>query len=290
MFELAVFTDEITQDVAKACRVCNDFGFTGLEIRTVWDTPVQKLTDAQVTELVRVAGGHGLRVASIGSPFGKCELDDRNEVAAHMDILRRCADIARECGCRIVRGFAFWDHGRRERPWDAMLRAYEPVPAILQEKDVILGLENEAACYVGTAGHVREFLDRLDCDRVQAVWDPANHVHDPDGDGMRPFPEGYALIRDDIVHVHMKDAMRHEDGSRANAFLGEGVVDWPEQLRALMEDGYEGYVSLETHVKADAIPPALRKTYGHCLEGDAKEGASKACMAWMRDAVASLRA
>jgi sugar phosphate isomerase/epimerase len=230
-----------------------------------------------------------MTVCSIGSPFGKCELEDAAEVAKHMDLLRRCADIGHELGCGLVRGFVFWGHGRREKPWDAMLRAYEPVPAILEEKDIVLGVENEYACYVGTAGHVREFADRLGCARAKIVWDPANHVHDPEGTNVPAYPDGYQCVRGDIVHVHMKDAAPKPDGSVADCFLGSGRVDWPGQFQALKDDGYTGFASLETHVDPKDLPADMRARYGQYITSEDREGASRVSLAWVRDVVAELR-
>lgn len=288
MFKLAAFTDEISQDLVRACQVLNEFGAEGIEIRGVWDTPSQKLTDAQVADIKAIAADHGLTVCSIGSPFGKCELDEPQQVAEHMDILRRCADIGLELGCAVIRGFAFWGHGARVKPWDRMLEAYAPVPGILEEKGVVLGLENEAACYVGTAGHTRTFLDRLRCDRVKAIWDPANHVQDPDSDTQPVFPDGYGAIAKDLVHVHVKDAVVQPDGKRPNVFMGRGVCQWKQQFQAFKDDGYDGYVSLETHVNPENFPEDLRPKYGHYLTGEGREGASKVCLAWIRDTIAAL--
>ncbi len=286
MFQWGAFTDEISQDLAHACAVCAEFGVTGAELRGIWDTNVAELSDTQVREIKSILDGHGMIACSIASPFGKCELEDAAAVAQHMDLLRRCADIGHALGCTLIRGFVFWGHGRVAKPWDAMLRAYESVPGILEEKAVTLGVENEAACYVGTAAHLRHFLDRLACPRAKAVWDPANHIQDAEGPAMATFPDGYALLRDDLVHVHVKDAAPAADGTVPNVFLGEGLAHWSAQLRALKEDGYNGFVSLETHVDPDSFPENLRTRYGHYLSGDGREGASKVCLAWLRDAAA----
>ncbi len=288
MFKLAAFTDEISQDLAHACRVMNEFSVTGAEIRGVWDTNVSELTDGQVRDVRRILDDHGIAVCSIGSPFGKCELEDAQAVADHMDLLRRCADVGHALGCPMVRGFVFWGHGKRDKPWDAMLRAYEPVPGILEEKDAILGIENEASCYVGTAAHLRAFLDRLSCPRAKAVWDPANHVHDPEGTGIPCCPDGYDLVKKDIVHVHVKDAAPGPDGRIENVFMGAGMVGWERQFQLLKNDGYAGYASLETHVDPGALPGAMREKYGPYLTGEGREGASRACLAWIRDTVAAL--
>jgi L-ribulose-5-phosphate 3-epimerase len=289
MFKLGAFTDEISQDLVQACRVCGEFGVAGAEIRSVWHTPVQELTDAQVADIRQIVSDHGMVVCSIGSPFGKCELDNAGEVAEHMDIVRRCSDTGLELGCSLVRGFAFWDRNQvPEKPWDAMLKAYEPVAGILEEKGTVLGLENEAACYVGAAQHTRRFLDMLQCERIKAVWDPANHVQDPQGRDVPSFPDGYALIKDDMIHVHMKDAAPSPDGGMPNVFLGMGVCHWEEQLKAFKDDGYDGFVSLETHVNPDRFPDVLHARYGRYLNGEGREGASKVCLAWVRDSVLAL--
>jgi sugar phosphate isomerase/epimerase len=49
-----------------------------------------------------------------------------------------------------------------------------------------------------------------------------------------------------IVHVHAKDC-RMEGHRPVWGPLGEQDVDWKGQIRALKEDGYKGYISLETH-------------------------------------------
>lgn len=286
MFQLAAFTDEISQDLERACAVCAEFGVKGAEIRRVWDTPVEALSKQQIQDIKRILDDHGMITASIGSPFGKCALSEPGEWAVHLEYLRRCGDMAHTLGCSLIRGFVFWDHVQEEqKPWDAIFHAYAPVPALLDELDVTLGIENEAACYVGTAAHTRKFLDGMACCRIKAIWDPANHVQDPQSISVPVFPEGYELIRKDVVHVHVKDAVIEPDGERPNVFLGMGLCCWPEQLRALRKDGFKGFLSLETHVNPDRFPTELEARFGHYLTGEGREPASKVCLAWLRDEI-----
>ena len=294
MVKLAAFTDEISQDLAYACGVMNLFGAGGAEVRGVWDKGIHKISDAEVREVRHILDDHGLKACSVGSPFGKCELDDAEAIANHMDILRRCSDVAHELGCTLIRGFAFWGPLRDvpfawrqpvyPRPWDRILKAFEPVPGILEEKGTVLGIENEHSCWVGTAAHARELVDSLGCDRVRVIWDPANHVHDVEGGERVPaFPDGYDTVKDVTVHVHVKDAGPTGDGGARDVFLTTGLVRWEDQLHQLAADGYDGYVSLETHVTAEDFPESLRDTYGQYLEGEPREAASRASLAWLRD-------
>jgi sugar phosphate isomerase/epimerase len=50
--------------------------------------------------------------------------------------------------------------------------------------------------------------------------------------------------------------IRKEGGKWEWAPVGEGVVDWPGQLKALERDGYRYAVSLETHWRGAGTPEA----------------------------------
>jgi sugar phosphate isomerase/epimerase len=73
------------------------------------------------------------------------------------------------------------------------------------------------------------------------LWDPGNSVFS--GWDPAPFPADYELGRDRIRHVHIKDP----DSTRGYVRLGDGDLDWPSILDLLARDGYEGFLSLETH-------------------------------------------
>jgi sugar phosphate isomerase/epimerase len=62
-----------------------------------------------------------------------------------------------------------------------------------------------------------------------------------------PFPKGYQAIREYVQHVHFKDVVRRPDGTCDYAC--EGDIDWTGQIRALVEDGYQGFVSVEPHLR-----------------------------------------
>ena len=78
---------------------------------------------------------------------------------------------------------------------------------------------------------------------LQVVWDPANCYVS----GEIPFPDGYRKLPiSRIVHVHAKDC--HVDGLKPIwGPIGEGGIDWKGQIAALVQDGYKGWISLETH-------------------------------------------
>jgi sugar phosphate isomerase/epimerase len=70
--------------------------------------------------------------------------------------------------------------------------------------------------------------------------------------------------------------------------MGTGICRWKEQFQILKDDGYSGFCSLETHVNPAQFPPDMAARYAAYLTGEGREGASKVCLAWIRDALAAL--
>ena len=64
----------------------------------------------------------------------------------------------------------------------------------------------------------------FDCACIASLWDPGNHAWL----GTPPFPTGYEAVRGRIGHVHVKDVA---DGPTW-VVAGEGVCDWPAQVKA----------------------------------------------------------
>lgn len=275
MFKLGVFTDEIDQDFQRAVDVSLEFGLQGLEVRSVWDTKPQDLSDEQVARMKAILAGTGLSVCSIGSPFFKCDIDKADERAQHLDILRRSIRLANAFECPVVRGFTFWRKGPAAARWEEILDAYDEPARLAAEAGVIIGIENEAACMIGTGEEVARFVRDLDRPSVRVTWDCANAFDD----GEVPYPDGYGHVKDLLCHVHLKDArVNPETGKKENWIVGEGEIDIAGQFVALAKDGYEGYVSLETHWRPKSLDQDLLNRPGGSAFSLNAETASRVCL------------
>lgn len=247
--KLAVFTDEVSQDFARALEVAKEYKLDGLEIRSVWNKQPFALTADDIKEMKKIIGDSGMKVCSIAGPFYKCEMDSAEERAKHLDILKKCIEVGKEFDCSIIRGFTFWRRDKKlEEVWSGILEGFEEPVKICEAGDAYIGIENEYSTYIGTGTDLKRFLDELGSDRIKAVWDPANSLADPLGDEV-PFPEGYEAIKDDIIHVHIKDGS-NASGKFEHAPVGDGEIDYKGHFAALIKDGYQGYCSLETHWRA----------------------------------------
>ena len=284
MFRLAVFTDEISQDFARAVEVARQFELDGVEVRSVGNKPPQNLDAADRKKMQEVLDAAGLVVCSIASPFFKCELDSEAEYAQHLDILRRCIDLAHSFDCTIVRGFTFWRRGDVEAAWPRIVEKYTEPVKVIEAEGVTLAVENEASCYIGNGADTARFVTDVGSRNVRACWDPANELSDPRG--STPYPDGYEAIRPSMVHMHVKDGIPGQGACE----VGKGVIDYRGQFRALIDDGYDGFASLETHWRPKQLDRRIVRTPGGAEFSADGELPSCICLENMKRLIAEAQA
>jgi len=274
---LAVFTDEVSQDLDKALKLATRYGADGVELRSVWNTPVAQLSEEQVSRLRGALDKADLQCAAIASPVFKCELDDDAAIAEHLQYLRNCLGIAKHLETRIIRLFTFWKHGPSAPVWEKIKEKFRPAIPIAEEAGAILGLENEASTYIATAAEAKRFIEEMGSPAIKVVWDPCNEIYAEEG--ITPFPDAYKLVAPWVVHVHVKDGRRDPKTNEPHVVcVGEGVVDWKGQFRTLLSRQYDGYVSLETHWRPQALTEEQMNRPGGETFSESGEYASDRCM------------
>ena len=255
---IAAITDEFSPRLADALPLMQEIGMTGAELRVI---DGKNILDLEADELKRTRDAiqaAGLTVVSIASPLLKCVLPNAPEVDGRFQhdvfaskhtfedqprLTERAIEIAHFFNAPIVRVFSYWRTTEPERCETAIVEALSGLASLGEKENVIIGLENEHACNVATAAEAARILKLVSSRRLMLVWDPANALCA----GEDPFPGGYALLpKDRIAHVHAKDC-HIADGKPVWGPLGTRHVRWKEQIQALLDDGYGGCISLETH-------------------------------------------
>jgi sugar phosphate isomerase/epimerase len=110
---------------------------------------------------------------------------------------------------------------------------------VAEKQDVVLVVENEFDCNVGTGAETARLFKAIDNRRLMHNWDPGNCYEA----GEQPFPKAWdQLDHSRIVHIHLKDAK-----GKKWMPIGAGEIDFVGQFEALKKIGYSGTMSLETH-------------------------------------------
>jgi sugar phosphate isomerase/epimerase len=289
MFKLSVISDEVSQDFQRVVDVCQEYGVPMVEPRSVWEKAPQDLANDDVRKMRAILDEAGMSVCSIASPFFKCDLGDEKQYREHIGLLRRCIEIGRMLDCNIIRGFTFWKTGPASSVWQQLLDAYEEPIEILESEDCYIGIENEASTHIATAAEAEALYRDIDSPRIKAIWDPANEVYAEDGE--LPFPDAFERMKPNLIHVHIKDAVRNESGEAECVPVGEGgYIDYPGQLQALIDMGYEGACSLETHWRpAQKLDEDLLNRPGGAEFSALGEEASRICLDNLQKMIAGLK-
>lgn len=246
-FKKGVITDEISQDFRTAAELAAKYGLDGLEIRSVWEKGPHELDQEDIGKIKAVCAEMRLEICGISAPFFKCDIDNPEEVASHIGILKKCIALAKSLGTQYIRGFTFWKKGDFEENLDRIAAKFEEPVKILEKEGMTLLLEFDPSVFATNAATLVRVIEKIGSEHVKALWDPGNDIYDPEGEV--PFPYGYNLIKKHMVHMHLKDAVRLPDGKVAGVPIGEGAVDYRGHFSELIRSGYSGYVVLETHYR-----------------------------------------
>jgi len=255
---IAAITDEFSPDLETALDPMQEIGMKAAELRVVFGKNIMDLSDSELDRVLDLTKARGFVIISIASPLLKCVLPHAPAVDSRFQqdifasrhtfddqprLTEHAFDVAKRMGANIVRVFSYWRTIDPDKCFDGVVAALAGLAEKAARHDLIIGLENEHACNIGTAAETARVLDRVKHPNLKVVWDPANAYVA----GEKPFPDGYRLLpADRIVHVHAKDCEVFDHKPEWGP-LGTRAIDWKGQIAALLADGYEGYISLETH-------------------------------------------
>lgn len=246
MFRLGVVTDEISSDLQIALDTAKAWGIQHVELHNVWGQNICHLSDADLSRVLRLVRRSGLVVTNIDSLTLRCSLDSDDEYQEHIAHLRRSIEIAPLFGTNVVRLFSFWRLPERdESTWERIFTKMELPIRIAEREGVLLGFENVASGNIGTTEELTRLFATFDSPVLKLIWDPANAVAAGDSTSAA---EGFRMFRDRIIHIHVKD-VDFVDGERRWLPVGAGKVDYVGFLTALLQEGYDDVIALETHYR-----------------------------------------
>jgi sugar phosphate isomerase/epimerase len=241
MWTLSGFADEIDADLQVQCQMLNDLGIDYIELRSAWDTNVLDLDDEQLQAAGKILAAHHIRMSCVGSPIGKIAITDDFE--AHLVRFRRALHVAEVLDAPYVRLFSFFIPKGQEpgRHRDEVLARMAALAAAAKGHDVVLLHENEKQIYGDNPGRCLDIIESVGSAQLRVAWDPANFVQC----GVRPFSDGYQLLRPYLAYLHIKDAVM-ASGEVVPVGAGDGEVS--QTLAALQADGFDGFFSMEPHL------------------------------------------
>ncbi len=241
-YKISGFSDEISMNTDEQFTALNKLGVKYFEPRGIDGKNISELSEAEMYALKEKMDKYGIKASSIGSPIGKIKVTD--DFDAHFEVYKNVVKAAKVLGTKYIRVFSFfntevdaeWTADKRDIVFERLQKMIE----YAKENDVILLHENEKDIYGDIAERCEDLAKNLCCDNFKLVFDPANFVQSGE-DTMN----AYNKLSDYVEYMHIKDAKK-EDGRVVPAGMGDGNV--PYILTDLVNNGYNGFFSLEPHL------------------------------------------
>lgn len=226
-----------------------------------------------LAEIKRCAERNGIQIICL-TPYNSYfnSLDEpvrQREIAAIQKVIGYCGNL----GARYIRiyggNLAAGDTEKLAERRARLIESMRELGDAAAENGVTLVIENHFNTMAVSAKESAALIKEIDHPAVRILYDQANLTF-TENEG---YEEAVPLQQQYVAYMHVKDLVFKEgvafssshvarpDESERNVYtriVGEGVIPWPEILRAVKARGYDGWLSLEYERRwhPDDIPDA----------------------------------
>ncbi|MEK3722389.1 sugar phosphate isomerase/epimerase family protein [Paenibacillus sp. FSL H8-0034] len=267
--KVGVIVDSFGIGVREGLKKAREVDADGVQIYAVSGEMDPAGLSAQARrELKSYIDSLGLEISALCGDLGGHGFQDAAANPVKIEQSKRILDLALELGTNIVTThIGIVPEDPNDRIYVAMQSACEELSSYAHGMNAYFAIETGPE----PAARLKTFLDSLTQNGVSVNFDPANMVMVTGDDPV----QGVVLLKDYIVHTHVKDGIRvreidpkevygylgysqmtHEHiaqlAASGKAFeevpLGEGQVKFAEYFQALQQIGYTGYLTIEREV------------------------------------------
>nr|AYQ72927.1 sugar phosphate isomerase/epimerase [Cohnella candidum] len=266
--KIGVIVDSFRLPVREGLLKAKEVGAEGVQIYAVsGEMDPANLTGTARKELKAYIESLGLEISALCGDLGGHGFQDRQANAAKVEKSKRILDLAVELGTNVVTTHIGIVPDERNEVYEAMQQACEELSGYATSMGAFFAIETGPE----RAAHLKSFLDTLSTKGVSVNFDPANMVMVTGDDPVA----GVRLLKDYIVHTHVKDGVRYREVDPREVYgalgfepmdhgkiaemvssgqvfkevpLGQGGVKFDDYFAALQEIGYKGYLTIEREV------------------------------------------
>lgn len=250
------FADEICPDFNQQLKTVSQLGMKYISLRSANGINVADMTAERLQDdLLPLLQSYNIAVSSLGSPIGKIDIGDDAAFNKQLRQLEELCRIAALLNCTYIRVFSFYTPENEDPDLytDAVLNKMRAFIEVAQQHRITLIHENEKDIFGDTGRRCQLLLQQLKNPWFKAAFDFANFVQcgeEPD--------ECWELLHEDVVYIHIKDAL-HSTGENVLCGHGDGQIE-PLLRRAIKQEGYQGFLTLEPHlVRFDSLQQLEKK-------------------------------
>ncbi len=238
-FFMSGFSDEIHEDLEIQLKSLQKLEIPYIEIRGVNGKSITFYKLEEVSSFYEQIKAHRIHVSALASPIGKIFITEPFD--EHLELFKHTVDIAKLIKTQYIRMFSFYIPNHLYSDYkEEVVRRLKIFTKIAEENNIILLHENEKDIYGDSPKRCLELIQTINSPNFKITFDFANFIQC----GYNPL-DAYSLLKDEIIYFHMKDA-RFSDKQVVPVGLGDG--DIKPILKKAIQNGYQGFLSLEPHL------------------------------------------
>lgn len=250
-FRFTGFTDEAERSLDGQISTLREVGWSAIELRLIDGKNICDFTDEEWKRTWDRLQKEQIQVVGFGGQIGNWARPIDSDFSLDIDELKRVAPRMRQAGTKFLRIMSYPNSesnplSRSEWRIEAVRRLKE-LAKIAEGEGIILGHEN-CSGYGETPEGYLDLVEAVNSPALQLIFDTGNNsLHDNNTEVTWDY---YQKCREQITHVHIKCAKPGENG---DDFVTCYVDEDPVQERILKDleaTGYDGWLSIEPHIKA----------------------------------------
>lgn len=250
-FRFTGFADEAERSLDGQISTLREVGWSAIELRLIDGKNICDFTDEDWKRTWDRLQKEQIQVVGFGGQIGNWARPIDSDFSLDIDELKRVAPRMRQAGTKFLRIMSYPNSesnplSRSEWRMEAVRRLKE-LAKIAEGEGIILGHEN-CSGYGETPEGYLDLVEAVNSPALQLIFDTGNNsLHDNNTEVTWDY---YQKCREQITHVHIKCAKPGENG---DDFVTCYVDEDPVQERILKDlgaTGYDGWLSIEPHIKA----------------------------------------
>ncbi|TDL64756.1 sugar phosphate isomerase/epimerase [Rhodococcus qingshengii] len=272
---IGIIVDSLRLPLREGLKTAKELGADGVQIYAVdGEMAPENLTSAARKDLKDYISSLGLEISALCGDLGGHGFQDQEMNPQKIEKSKRILDLAVELGTNIVTThIGIIPEDPATQVYESMQKACDELGVYAKSLHAYFAIETGPE----TSLRLKTFLDTLSTNGVSVNFDPANMVMVTGDDPI----EGVKLLKDYIVHTHVKDGVRYKPVDPRDVYgalgygggvdheqiakmvtegeyfrelaLGEGSVEFPSYFAALQEIGYQGYLTIEREVGTNPV-------------------------------------
>src|SRR5579863_8138856 len=178
-FKLGIITDEITEDLDQALDFISSYGLHYGELRKMWGKNIMNVSRPDLDHAKHLLADYNIHISDIGSPIFKWNLpqvparpERHDEFGAQFTeqesdkLLMQSFELAYFFGTQKVRIFSYWRVADPEKAYPYVRDRLAKAAALAGKNDILLVLENEHECNIGTGKELGRILKDINSPQI----------------------------------------------------------------------------------------------------------------------------